>query len=171
LLEDYFRQNRGKSIQISEGSPFAHYLTSSLRVTETFWPTMRRSTQREEFLMKSKKRWVSGAMIFAGLGLLATPAMADRWDRNDRHEYREYREDLRDLRDAQREFRQDRRHGANREELARDREAIERERRELRESRRDLDDNRYSWRDRGRRYDNEDYRRGWWDNWYGGWWR
>ena len=110
--------------------------------------------------MKSSKRWISGALVFAGLGLLApASAMADRSDRNDR---REYREDLRDLRDAQREYYQDKRQGASRRELARDREVIERERREVEESRRDLENN----RDRWRRSDNDNYRRGWWDNWW-----
>lgn len=118
--------------------------------------------------MKNTRNAIFSALIVAGLGLAsaATPAFAHRWDRNDRREYREYREDLRDLRDAQREYRQDLHDGAGPRELARDRAAIERERRELAESRRDLDDNYWRWR-----RDDEHYRRGWWDDWYRGWWR
>jgi hypothetical protein len=134
---------------------------------------------KEDSHMTNTKRWISGAVLSLGLGVLipATPALADRWDRNDRRAYREYRDDVRDLRQAQREYRRDRYNGASREELRRDRQAIQRERRELAQHRRDWND-RNGGRDRWRGHDHYDdhyrdyYRRGWRDrDWYGGWWR
>ena len=123
--------------------------------------------------MRKTKRILSGAVIFAGLFALSTPALADWRDRNHR---REYREDLRDLRGAQRELHRDLRRGAGPGEIARDRAAIARERRELRDHRRRWDHPQTWSRYRRYRYDDDRYGR-WnrWDRWdYGwhrGWWR